>query len=267
MESEKKYYLYHKISPLELNYLGITQRNPFKYRGSGIYWKKHLKAHNIRTNQIKTIILIETSEIDLLIEMSKYFSELYNIVNSSDWANLTPESGDNSILGYKFSDESKKRMSESRKGKLIGNKNPMFGKPVSQETKFKISKSNIGKKRTDLTKSKISDKLIGNKNSLGHKHSTESREKISSSNRGKHNIQKSDEEKNKMSERQSGRVNINYNSTPILQFDLNNHLIKEWFDLFSLLGSGFTKRQKKEISRACRGKIKSYLGFIWKFKN
>jgi hypothetical protein len=36
MESEKKYYLYHKISPLELNYLGITQRNPFKYRGSGI---------------------------------------------------------------------------------------------------------------------------------------------------------------------------------------------------------------------------------------
>jgi hypothetical protein len=102
---------------------------------------------------------------------------------------------------------------------------------------------------------------------LGHKHSTESREKISSSNRGKHNIQKSDEEKNKMSERQSGRGNINYNSTPILQFDLNNHLIKEWFDLFSLLGSGFTKRQKKEISRACRGKIKSYLGFIWKFKN
>ena len=267
MENEKKYYLYHKISPLELNYLGITQRDPFKYKGSGVYWKRHLKSHNIKANQIKTIILCETSEIHILIEKSKYFSELYNIVDSINWANLIPESGDNSILGYKFSDDSKKKMSESRKGKLIGDKNPMFGKPVSEETRSKISKANIGQKRTEITKKIISDKLLGNKNTIGYKHTKESRDMISMSNKGKHNIKKSDYEKSKMSERQIGRGNINYNPTPILQFDLNDNLVKEWLDLFSLLDSGFSKRQKKEISRACRGKIKNYLGFIWKFKN
>ena len=47
----------------------------------------------------------------------------------------------------------------------------------------------------------------------------------------------------------------------------NNGVIKEWEDMISLLESGFTKRQTQEISRACRGKIKSYSGFIWKYKN
>ncbi len=69
-----------------------------------------------------------------------------------------------------------------------------------------------------------------------------------------------------MSERQSGRGNNNYDPHPILQYDMNNNLIKEWSDLYSLVESGFTTRQKKEISRACRGKIKTYDGFIWRFK-
>lgn len=266
MQIEKIYFLYHKISPFDLNYLGITQKDPFKYRGSGIYWKKHLKAHKIKNSEIKTITLCKTSDINVLIEKSKYFSELFDVVKSKNWANLTPETGDNSILGYRFSDESKKRMSESRKGQLVGEKNPMFGKKVSQETRDKISKSNTGQKRTDETKNKIRVNLTGNKNTLGYKHSNETKNKISSSNTGKHNIPKSDEEKKKMSIRQSGRKNNNYNKTPILQFDKNDNLIKEWSDLFSLLETGFTRRQKKEISRACRGKIKSYLGYIWKFK-
>lgn len=33
-----------------------------------------------------------------------------------------------------------------------------------------------------------------------------------------------------------------------------------------LVESGFTRRQVKEISRACRGIIKTYCGFIWKYK-
>jgi hypothetical protein len=272
MESEKNYYLYHKISPLGLNYLGITQRNPFTYKGSGIYWKRHLKVHKIRTNEIETIILCETKQIDVLIEKSKYFSELYDVVKSSHWANLTPETGNNSILGYKFSDEVKKRMSESRKGKLVGEKNPMFGKFVSQETRDKISKSNTGQKRSDETRNKIREKLTGNKNTLGFKYSEESKkkileagkgERISKSNLGRKNSENS---KKKMSESQKGRRNNNYNPTSILQFDKENNLIREWTDSISILESGFSKRQVKEISRACRGKIKSYLGYIWKFK-
>ena len=259
--------LYHKISPIGLNYLGITHKDPFKYRGSGIYWKKHLKAHNFKLDDIETIILFETNDYKELCEMGKYYSELYDVVNSKDWANLIPETGDNSVLGMKHSEETRKKLSDSHKGRFLGEENPMFGKLVSQETREKISKANTGQKRSEETKNKIREKLMGNKNTLGYKHSEDSLKKMSESNKGKHNIPKSEEEKKLMSERNKGRKNSNYNPTPIIQYDINNNLVKEWTDMISILESGFTKRQTQEISRACRGKIKTYFGFIWKYKN
>jgi hypothetical protein len=265
--NEIVFFLYHKTSPKGLNYLGITHKNPYKYGGSGVYWKKHLKAHNTKINEIKTLILFETSNYSELCERGRYYSELYDIVNSNEWANLIPETGDNSVLGMKHSEETKKKISDIHRGRFCGEKNPMFGKLVSEETREKISKSNTGQKRTEETKNKIRNKLIGNKNTLGFKHSEESLLKISNSNKGKHNIPKSEEEKKLMSERNKGRGNSNYNPTPIIQYDMNNNFIKEWKDLIDLLESGFNKRQIKEISRACRGKIKSYYDFIWKFKN
>ena len=264
--NEIVFYLYHKMSPSGLNYLGITHKNPYKYGGSGVYWKKHLKAHNVKINEIQTLILFETSNYSELCQRGIYYSELYDIVNSDKWANLIPETGEKSVLGMKHSEETKKKISEIHKGRFCGEKNPMFGKPVSQETRDKISEANIGQKRTEDTKNKIREKLIGNKHTLGHKHSKESRDRMSRSNIGKHNIPKSEEEKIKMSERSRGRENNNYNPIPILQCDINNNFITEWKDLLFLLESGFTRRQVKEISRACRGIIKTYCGFIWKYK-
>jgi len=271
--NEIVFFLYHKISPMGLNYLGITHRDSSKYRGSGVYWKRHLKSHNFKIHDIETIILFETNNYSELCEKGKYYSELYDVVNSEDWANLIPETGDNSVLGMKHSEESKRKMSESRKGKLIGEKNPMFQKLVSEETREKISRSNTGKKHSEEVKNKIRTKLKGNSNTLNYKYSEESKKKILESGKGlrisEANLgrKNSEESKNKMSERRKGRGNNNYNPTPILQYDINNNFIKEWEDMISLLESGFTKRQTQEISRSCRGKIKSYSGFIWKYKN
>ena len=249
-----------------LNYIGITHRDPYKYKGSGVYWKKHLKFHKFKSVDIHTIILFETTDYFELCEKGKYYSELYDIVNSKYWANLIPETGENSVLGMKHSDETKKKISLIHKGRFSGSKNPMFGKIVSEETRKKISNSNIGQKRTQETKNKISNKLKGNKNTLGYKHSEETKKKFSESNRGKRKKPKSEEEKKLMSERCKSRGNPNYNPISVLQFDKNNILIREWPDLYSLIESGYTIRQKKEISRACRGKIKTYNGYIWKFK-
>ena len=78
MKTEKKtYYLYHKISPLGLNYLGTTMQNPFEYTGSGKYWKNHLKAHKFTSNDVKTIILFETLNKDELITKA--------LINRSDF--------------------------------------------------------------------------------------------------------------------------------------------------------------------------------------
>lgn len=80
-----------------LLYFGKTsQSNVMRYKGSGTYWKNHLKQHG---NDVTTIwselFLIE----DDLLEFSQFFTEFYNIVKSTDttnkkiWANLVPEDG------------------------------------------------------------------------------------------------------------------------------------------------------------------------------
>lgn len=59
--------------------------------------------------------------------------------------------------GLKRSEEVKRKMSESAKGKRSGDMNPMFGKKMSEETKQKMRLAKIGKKRGPYNKNKIGD--------------------------------------------------------------------------------------------------------------
>lgn len=61
--------------------------------------------------------------------------------------------------------------------------------------------------------------------------------------------------------------NLNHNSKPVLQFDLNNNFIQEWECARQVereLGISF-----KYISRCCKGEYgrKTAGGYIWKFKD
>jgi len=62
--------------------------------------------------------------------------------------------------GRKLSIETRRKMSESRKG----SKNPNFGKPLSQEQKIKISLAHQGFKHTEESKRKMSESRKGSKN-------------------------------------------------------------------------------------------------------
>lgn len=81
------------------------------------------------------------------------------------------------MYGKKHTDETRKKMRESSKG----NQN-CLGRVLSEETKLKISESNKGKIVSDLTKKKISENhhnVSGEKNPMyGRKHSPETIEKI-----------------------------------------------------------------------------------------
>lgn len=59
--------------------------------------------------------------------------------------------------GLKRSEEVKKKMSNSAKGKRSGDMNPMFGKKMSEETKQKMRLAKIGKKRGPYNKNKNGD--------------------------------------------------------------------------------------------------------------
>jgi hypothetical protein len=119
-----------------LNYLGFTtSKNPCEYRGSGKYWKLHLKCHKINNKDVETIILCETDDKEELRKIGTHYSELYDIVKSNEWANLIFETGEG-VHGFCPSEETRKRIGEASRRRKHGK--------ATDETRDKISNSKKG---------------------------------------------------------------------------------------------------------------------------
>ena len=86
-------YLYVKThNKTGLKYLGKTSsKNPGAYKGSGKYWSLHIKKHGY---DVTTEIIKECYSNKEVAELGEHYSKLWNIVESTEWANLKPESGD-----------------------------------------------------------------------------------------------------------------------------------------------------------------------------
>ena len=85
--------LYLKESPQGKKYLGKTSQDPYKYLGSGILWKQHLKKHKIKAVDLKTTILFESEDKEEFREVAKSYSEKWDVVNNPEFCNLTIEEG------------------------------------------------------------------------------------------------------------------------------------------------------------------------------
>jgi hypothetical protein len=168
--------LYLKESPTGLKYLGITSRkNPYTYRGSGVYWKKHLKYHAFSINDIKTTILYQTYCKEELKEKGLYYSKLYNVVKSKDFANLCYESGECSTLGYIPTKETKNKylpkishkVKRVKDGKIFNSVNEAArdSKMYSSHLRHRLNLNDltIGFEYIDQ---KLIEKAINNKNKL-----------------------------------------------------------------------------------------------------
>ena len=118
------------------------------------------------------------------------------------------DGGDGGLLGYSFTEETKRKISLSR----IGEKNPFYRKHLSKEHRRKISEAQKGKTSpmkgrtlTEEHKRKLSLSNLGeNCYMYGRKHSENVKRKISESLRGKKNPffgkRHSEESRKKMSE-------------------------------------------------------------------
>lgn len=85
-------YLYVKThNKTGLKYLGKTSQNPFVYRGSGKYWRNHIKKHG---NDVSTSILCVCHTNEEIAQVGSYYSQKWNVKNSEEWANLKNETGD-----------------------------------------------------------------------------------------------------------------------------------------------------------------------------
>lgn len=152
-------------------YLGqTTNKDPFKYKGSGKYWKQHISKHGY---DVVTTILKECSTKEEVKYWGEYYTNLQNIVISDQWANLKPESGDGGSikgtnLGRKHSIETKEKISKNTKGKS----KPKNSVPRTKEQKEHLRKINTGKKLSQETIEKMQ------KSKIGYMHNENSKEKM-----------------------------------------------------------------------------------------
>ena len=86
------------------------------------------------------------------------------------------------MTGKKHSEETKKQISEAKKGKCGGENHPMYGKNHTEEAKEKNRLKHIGNKASFETKEKISNGNIGKHNG---KRNDEAKEKMRQSKLGK----------------------------------------------------------------------------------
>lgn len=156
-------YLYVKRHAITgLKYFGKTiQQNPFKYHGSGAVWNAHLKEHGKR---IETLDIFGFDNQEAATQFALKFSAINNISESSDWANQKEENA--KCGGGKLSEETKRKISLSRKGQPSAMKGkkfpPEFGKKISranynrsEETKLKLLISRRARTDKPFTKREI----------------------------------------------------------------------------------------------------------------
>jgi hypothetical protein len=140
------YTLYKKTHQTTgLKYLGYTKQDPYVYKGSGKYWTSHIELHGY---SVDTEILFQTEHKKDIKPIGIYYSNLWNVVESKDWANLKPEEGEGGggmfgelnpskrlVVRKKISDKLKGvPKSEKHKANIY---NPMLDPTISSKTKGK----------------------------------------------------------------------------------------------------------------------------------
>lgn len=160
--------------------------------------------------------------------------EIRNLLSEQKMGEKNPQWGKrgdlNANYGKKFSEERCKEISEQTRGE----NNPNWGKPRSEITRKRISIANTGerhwawgKKLPKETRNKMRKALLGNKNAIKH---------------------------------------------PVKGFDKKTkEFIKEFESAAEafrwLIDQGITKNESaySDISKCCKGKIKSAYGYIWRY--
>lgn len=192
-------------------------------------------------------IAYSKEELDKLEDM---YIKIYDCMNPNNGYN-NKEGGSHG----KVSRESRKRMSENKKGE----NNPMYGKRLTEEHKRKLRESRKGVK---LTKEHI-EQLI--KSKKGKPLSQEHRDKISKANTGENNgfygKHHTEETRQKMSEAKKGKyVGENSpNAKAVYCYEKNEIRLtaKEWSEELCLYRS--------DIANCCKGKRKSTGGYHFRY--
>ena len=243
----------------------ITNKTNNKfYVGSTNYfygrWKSHINDLNSNRHKNRYLqnsfnkygkenfdfsILEIINDENNLITREQYWMDLLNSTDSKIGYNILPFAGRTS--GVKRTEETKRKLSEAK----IGDKNPMFNKEVSKETRKRLSEALLNmpedKKKEMLKKrgEKISEIQ------KGRKFNDETKQKMRERKLGR-----------KLPEEQKQKIKDN-NSIKIVQIDLQGNLINEWNSMIDVQRElGY---DCGTISKCCNKINKTYKGYFWFF--
>ena len=186
----KQHYIYLTTNNInQMKYIGQHYGElDDTYLGSGKLLKEAIKEYG-RQNFTKTILHISSNEEENDRKEIEYIA-LYNATSNPIFYNIHKGgSGGNTTMGY--SEEEKAALSRKLSELSRGEKNGMYGKHHTPETKEFLSywakfKRDNSVYRTEEFRQKMSNVTIGEKNGMyGKKHSEESKLKMSINSKGK----------------------------------------------------------------------------------
>jgi hypothetical protein len=152
------YYLYLKTHNVTgLKYLGQTCQDPFKYHGSGKKWTEHLQLFG---KDVTTQIIYQSTDIKEIADVGRYYSSVWNIVESKEWANLIPESCSGHGNFGKLSDEARQRLSERMRGDSNISKTADFREKHSRDNHWTKRIEHQGKEHV-MKRAEVREKISG----------------------------------------------------------------------------------------------------------
>ena len=142
----------HKVTGLKYFCKTTRIHEMHYYRGSGLYWERHLKKHG---KDVDVDVLGFYFKREACMKAALEFSKNNNIAESDEWANLIFENGiDGAPSGEANLMYGKPSTQRGVKRPWVGKKgadNPMYGKPSPMRGKKNIGASRLlkGRKRPD----------------------------------------------------------------------------------------------------------------------
>lgn len=157
---------------------------------------------------------------------------------------------------YYHSEETRKKISEKKKGKKVGPDNPFYGKHHTEETKQKIRANNSWYKPTEEVRKKISEKLKQNPTRYwkGKHFSEETRRKLSEAAKGR---KMSPEFSEKIRQRMLGSHLSEETKEKLRQANLGKHHSEETRKKIGLLSSSRPPKSestRKKLGQAIKDK-------------
>ena len=252
------YYIYGLFaleSPHEIRYIGYSINCEERYKEHirdvkrekvKTYKKKWINSVLKKGDDIGMVIIDSLSGLNEIKELEKYY--INNYLSSEFRITNGTIGGDGGV----FTEEVRKKLSESSKGKKM-----------SEESKIKISESRKGKKLSEEHKRKISEtnKRLGIRIDM----TPEVRQKLSEANKGKESPMKgkkhTEETKNKISQSKKGVGTKK--KKPVLQIDPKT---KEIVNEYASLTEATQLTKINNIHRCITGGRKTAGNYEWKYK-